>query len=531
MNTSRENIFESHTVGYERKGRTNAINEEYGAKEKKSKRTTLKDKYKIKRRVAEHHRKARRAAKKWVPLVQEETEQRSGIPNLWPFKEQLLKQIEKKREQMEEAKEEAKRRRQKALAKKRKEKMKMKNASYHNNELAEMASSAQSRNEFFQQQSEIKAAEQAKINPAQNAADKNSANNAVATRCAFYKELNKMMDDADVLLEVLDARDPLGCRARNAESKFLGVNKDRRIVLVLNKIDLVPPEVVEKWLVYLRREYPCVAFKASTQVNGRVGQASKKGGSNVSNTSLAVGADTLLQLIKNYSRCHKMKKAITVGVIGFPNVGKSSLINSLKRSRAVGVSSQPGYTKVMQEVQLDKKVKLLDSPGVIFQDDTIDNTGLLLRNCISVDALEDPIPTAEAIIGRCRAEQLMAQYYTTRFNSAGEFLYLLAQQQGKLKKGGIPDKERAARNLVQDWNTGKIPFYTLPPKEAPKQNAVILEQYSKEFNLEEVYPEQMKALKELPEQDEDDFMSLSAPPPQEGRERGWSYDDMDEDED
>ena len=121
---------------------------------------------------------------------------------------------------MEEAKEEAKRRRQKALAKKRKEKMKMKNASYHNNELAEMASSAQSRNEFFQKQSEIKAAEQAKINPAQNAADKNSANNAVATRRAFYKELNKMMDDADVLLEVLDARDPLGCRARMLNQNF-----------------------------------------------------------------------------------------------------------------------------------------------------------------------------------------------------------------------------------------------------------------------------------------------------------------------
>ena len=246
--------------------------------------------------------------------------------------------------------------------------------------------------------------------------------------------------------------------------------------------------------------------------------------------ALAVGADTLLQLIKNYSRCHKMKKAITVGVIGFPNVGKSSIINSLKRSRAVGVSSQPGYTKVMQEVQLDSKVKLLDSPGVIFQDDTIDNTGLLLRNCISVDALEDPIPAAEAIIGRCKPEQLMAQYFTTRFNSPGEFLYLLAQQQGKLKKGGIPDKERAARNLVQDWNTGKIPFYTLPPKEAPKQNAVILEQYSKEFNLDEVYPNQIKVLKELPEQDEDDFMAVSAPAPRQGRERGWSSDHMDEDD-
>ena len=189
---------------------------------KQSKRTSLKDKYKIKRRVAEHHRKARRAAKKMGKWgTKKKLSKDPGIPNLWPFKEQLLKQIERKREQMEEAKEDAKKRRQKALAKKRKEKMKLKNQRQHNNNaLAQMASNAQSRNEFFQKQSELKAIEAAKTNPAQIAADKNSANSAVATRRAFYKELNKMMDDADVLLEVLDARDPLGCRARNAESKF-----------------------------------------------------------------------------------------------------------------------------------------------------------------------------------------------------------------------------------------------------------------------------------------------------------------------
>ena len=69
-----------------------------------------------------------------------------------------------------------------------------------------------------------------------------------------------------------------------------------------------------------------------------------------------------------------------------------------------------------------------------------------------------------------------------------------------------------------------------PPKEAPKQNAVILEQYSKEFNLDEVYPNQIKVLKELPEQDEDDFMAVSTPAPRQGRERGWSSDHMDEDD-
>ena len=66
----------------------------------------------------------------------------------------------------------------------------------------------------------------------------------------------------------------------------------------------------------------------------------------------------LIQLLKNDSRSHNIKKAITVGVVGYPNVGKSSLINSLKRSRAVGVSAQAGFTKVVQEVKLDKKVML-----------------------------------------------------------------------------------------------------------------------------------------------------------------------------
>lgn len=63
------------------------------------------------------------------------------------------------------------------------------------------------------------------------------------------------------------------------------------------------------------------------------------------NSSKSVGADKLLELIKNYSKNEGTKTAVTVGVIGYPNVGKSSLINSLKRSKACGVSSTAGFTK------------------------------------------------------------------------------------------------------------------------------------------------------------------------------------------
>ncbi|XP_032745948.1 guanine nucleotide-binding protein-like 3-like protein [Rattus rattus] len=86
-----------------------------------------------------------------------------------------------------------------------------------------------------------------------------------ATRKAYYKEFRKVVEYSDVILEVLDARDPLGCRCFQMEETVLRAEGNKKLVLVLNKIDLVPKEIVEKWLEYLRNELPTVAFKASTQ--------------------------------------------------------------------------------------------------------------------------------------------------------------------------------------------------------------------------------------------------------------------------
>lgn len=191
-------------------------------------------------------------------------------------------------------------------------------------------------------------------------------------------------------------------------------------------------------------------------------------------------------LLKNYCRSLDLKTAITVGVIGFPNVGKSSLINSLKRSRAVGVSPIAGFTKTMQEVQLDKLVKLLDCPGVVFDD--ADGAATLLKNCVDCESLPDPSPAVAAVLQRCSREQLMQIYEIPKFDvgDVQAFLALVAKKMGKLLKGGTPDRVVAGRKVLKDWNSGRVPYYTLPPTDTGKNTHVgetqVVSQFGSEFD-------------------------------------------------
>jgi len=77
-----------------------------------------------------------------------------------------------------------------------------------------------------------------------------------------------------------------------------------------------------------------------------------------------------------------------VGLIGLPNVGKSSLINSLKRSHVVNGGSTPGLTRSMQVVQLDKNVKLLDCPGVVMLKSQENDASIALKNCKRIEKLD-----------------------------------------------------------------------------------------------------------------------------------------------
>lgn len=286
----------------------------------------------------------------------------------------------------------------------------------------------------------------------------------------YMKELKEVIEQSDIILEVLDARDPEGCRCREIEAEILARSGDKKIILVLNKIDLVPIEVVQLWKKKLTREYATVLFKSNTQ-----GQAKDFGQTKlyskavkdkkdlvkeILSSSKSVGPDKLLELIKNYSKTEGVKMSVSVGVIGFPNVGKSSLINSMKKRRAVGVSATAGFTKSLQEVEIDSKVKIIDSPGVIVSKE--DEVTLVLRNQINPTEVKDPITPIEKIVHMVDKNQLLSGYKIADFNDAKGFLVNVASARGKYIKGGVPNLEAAARIVIGDWSQGKIKFYSIP---------------------------------------------------------------------
>lgn len=208
--------------------------------------------------------------------------------------------------------------------------------------------------------------------------EKGNDNLKGSSKKAYLKDLKSVIEQADVIIEVLDARDPMSCRNIEMEKSIIAQNK--KLVLVVNKIDLVSNENARQWLKILRDEYPTFLFKATQQsqkenLSARISlhKSSLTERSEMVDDMLSsaksIGTEELLQMLKNYCRNDssnkKNKHAIIVGIIGFPNVGKSSLINSLKRSRVASVGNTPGLTRSVQEIMLDRDIILLDCPGVV----------------------------------------------------------------------------------------------------------------------------------------------------------------------
>ncbi|KAJ4459127.1 putative Nuclear/nucleolar GTPase 2 [Paratrimastix pyriformis] len=258
----------------------------------------------------------------------------------------------------------------------------------------------------------------------------------------IWGELYKVVDSSDVIAQVLDVRDPRGTRCPQVEEYVKKNCPHKHIILVLNKCDLVPTWATARWVQVLSKEYPTVAFHAS--INNPFGKGA------------------LIQLLRQFVRLHSDKKNISVGFIGYPNVGKSSVINSVMHRKVCKVAPEPGETKVWQYISLMARIYLIDCPGIVQPGPNDTDSDLVLKGVVRVANLLDAAEHIPKLLERAKPEYLRRLYHVDRWTDATDFLSQFARGMGRLLKGGEPDLNTAAKVMLYDWQRGKIPYFELP---------------------------------------------------------------------
>uniref|UniRef100_A0A8C4Q0S3 Nucleolar GTP-binding protein 2 n=1 Tax=Eptatretus burgeri TaxID=7764 RepID=A0A8C4Q0S3_EPTBU len=258
----------------------------------------------------------------------------------------------------------------------------------------------------------------------------------------IWGELHKVIDSSDIVLQVLDARDPQGTRSPYIENFLRSEKPWKHLIFVINKCDLVPTWVTKRWVAILSAEHPSLAFHASI--------------------THPFGKGALIQLLRQFGKLHIDKKQISVGFIGYPNVGKSSIINTLRSKKVCKVAPIAGETKVWQYITLMRRIFLIDCPGVVYPSGDTD-TEIILKGVVQVEKVKTPEDYIPAVLDRVRPEYVQRLYHIDSWDSAEDFLEKMAARTGKLLKGGEPDKQNVSKMLLNDWQRGRIPFFVKPP--------------------------------------------------------------------
>ncbi|VDN10124.1 unnamed protein product, partial [Dibothriocephalus latus] len=205
-----------------------------------------------------------------------------------------------------------------------------------------------------------------------------------------WNELFKVVDSSDVLLYVLDARDPMGTRSKYIENYMKKEKPNKHFIFVINKVDLVPVWITKRWKMILSAEYPTLVFHA--------------------NLNKPLGKVALMGLLRQLASLHaKDRQQISVGIIGYPNVGKSSIINAMRSKKVCNVAPVSGETKVWQYVTLLKSIYLIDCPGVVYPDGATE-CDLVMKGVVRVEYLQEPELYIPEVLARVKPEYMQQRY-------------------------------------------------------------------------------------------------------------------------
>jgi len=263
----------------------------------------------------------------------------------------------------------------------------------------------------------------------------------------IWVEVFKVLASSDIIFFILDARDPLGCWCNLLKKKIYSSKKKK--ILVLNKCDLVPRWVILKWIKIFSKDNLIIAF------NSRKEKSS--------------GKNLIYNLIRQLKKSeYPFKKNFIIGVIGYPNVGKSTLINTLKGKKVVSTSSKTGKTRVWQFIKLYKNLYVIDSPGIIpnlFANDSIK----LIRGFLDFDKISKKNFEIFSIFEKIM--RITGKYIHSKTKKKSFFSThrLFPINTINLEKGGKKDETKFFISQLKDFIEGKKPWYAPIPTRKKKK--------------------------------------------------------------
>ncbi|KAL2023840.1 hypothetical protein VTK56DRAFT_1107 [Thermocarpiscus australiensis] len=318
-----------------------------------------------------------------------------------------------------------------------------------------------------------------------------------------WRQLWRVIERSDVVVQIVDARNPLMFRSEDLEAYVKDVDPKKQNLLLINKADMMTYKQRKAWANYLKGAN--IAYKffsahlAKESLENQESESEDEGKSlnnDVSDDETEGGtpedgadeeedpeADTRILTVdelENIFLQYAPKDAghdrkLQVGLVGYPNVGKSSTINALIGAKKVSVSSTPGKTKHFQTIHLSDKVILCDCPGLVFPNFASTKAELVCNGVLPIDQLREYSGPATLVARRIPQAYLEAVYGIqirtrpleeggTGIPTGEELLSAYARRRGFMTQGlGQPDQSRAARYILKDYVNGKLLYVEPPP--------------------------------------------------------------------
>ena len=354
-----------------------------------------------------------------------------------------------------------------------------------------------------------------------------------------WKQLWMTVEKGEILFQIVDGRNPLYYRCPDLEKYIKEVDKNKEIILIVNKADLMNDDLRKNWADYFKtHNIKYIFFSAVNEIE------KMEKGENLTQSEKIDQSDyriftrnELVQYIKeigetiqkeeksienknNNKSKNQANNALMVGFIGYPNVGKSSIINVLMKTKKAAVANIPGRTKHYQTLFLPeeqnlnilpKSICLVDCPGLIFPSFTTSKADMLVNGIYPIDTLSDIYNPIQIIINLIPSKILSNFYKITLpdIYSAKQFLQIIAKKRGFYTGNGLPEEAKTAKLILRDYTSGKLLYCHLRPDYTEEKFGKI-STFENNIELTKEEKENHKLIENIPANFDDNYEKLYA---------------------